>query len=79
MLGGAGDVVEARGRADIEGDQVVADRRMATAKYLASAADLSISLPEAIPTLCTLVTASPFDAAIHDAYGKLHGRNAFEI
>jgi L-alanine-DL-glutamate epimerase-like enolase superfamily enzyme len=24
------------------------------------------------------VTASPFDAAVHDAYGKLHGRNCFQ-
>ncbi|MCX6622417.1 MAG: hypothetical protein NTY38_15400 [Acidobacteria bacterium] len=34
-------------------------------------------LSEPIPKLCTLVTASPFDAAIHDAYGKLHGVNAY--
>src|SRR5262245_28714466 len=27
-------------------------------------------LPEPIPRLCTLVVASPFDAAIHDAFGK---------
>ena len=31
----------------------------------------------AIPKLCTLVTASPIDAAIHDAYGKAHGRNCY--
>ncbi len=30
-----------------------------------------------IPKLCTLVTASPIDAAIHDAYGKVHGRNCW--
>jgi len=30
-----------------------------------------------IPKLCMLVTASPFDAALHDAFGKLVGRNAF--
>jgi len=30
-----------------------------------------------IPKLCTLVTASPFDAALHDAYGKLHRRSAY--
>jgi L-alanine-DL-glutamate epimerase-like enolase superfamily enzyme len=43
--------------------------------YLKAAAEVEIT-PK-IPKLCTLVTASPFDAAIHDAYGKLHGRNAF--
>lgn len=30
-----------------------------------------------IPKLCTLVTASPFDAALHDAFGKLHKRNCY--
>jgi len=43
--------------------------------YLKAASEVAIT-PN-IPKLCTLVTASPFDAAIHDAYGKLHGRNAF--
>ena len=38
--------------------------------YLRAAARLTTEqkLPEPIPKLCTLVTASPFDAAIHDAY-----------
>lgn len=31
----------------------------------------------AMPKLAVLVTASPFDAAIHDAYGKLLGRSGF--
>jgi L-alanine-DL-glutamate epimerase-like enolase superfamily enzyme len=31
-----------------------------------------------IPKLCTLVAASPFDAALHDAFGKLHGLSAYE-
>lgn len=34
-------------------------------------------LDEPIPKLCTLVVASPFDAAIHDAFGKVHGRNVY--
>ncbi|MCC7340853.1 MAG: mandelate racemase/muconate lactonizing enzyme family protein [Bryobacterales bacterium] len=34
-------------------------------------------LEEEIPKLCTLVTTSPFDAALHDAYGKLHGRSVW--
>jgi L-alanine-DL-glutamate epimerase-like enolase superfamily enzyme len=34
-------------------------------------------IPEPIPALCTLVTASAFDAAMHDAYGKLHGLNCY--
>lgn len=35
-------------------------------------------LSEPIPVLCMLVVASPFDAAIHDAYGKLTGRSAYQ-
>jgi L-alanine-DL-glutamate epimerase-like enolase superfamily enzyme len=31
-----------------------------------------------IPKLCTLVVASPFDAAIHDAYGKAFGVSSYE-
>jgi len=47
--------------------------------YLRAAADVSraLALDQPIPKLCTLVVASPFDAAIHDAFGKVHGRNAY--
>jgi len=47
--------------------------------YFQAAADLSaeLKLAEPIPKLCTLVTVSPFDAAIHDAYGKLYGLNCY--
>jgi L-alanine-DL-glutamate epimerase-like enolase superfamily enzyme len=48
-------------------------------EYLKAAADVSreLHLSVPIPKLCTLVTASPFDAALHDAFGRLHNRNAF--
>ncbi len=46
-------------------------------KYLEAADLISRDLAEPIPKLATLVTASPFDAAIHDAFGKLHGRNCY--
>jgi L-alanine-DL-glutamate epimerase-like enolase superfamily enzyme len=44
------------------------------------AADVSqrLHLTEAIPPLCTLVTASAFDAAVHDAFGKVHGLNCYQ-
>jgi L-alanine-DL-glutamate epimerase-like enolase superfamily enzyme len=47
--------------------------------YLDAAVETAreMNLPRPIPKLCTLVTASPFDAAIHDAYGRLHNRNSF--
>jgi L-alanine-DL-glutamate epimerase-like enolase superfamily enzyme len=49
-------------------------------EYLKAAAELTLEqrLAEAIPKLCTLVTASPFDASIHDAFGKLHKRNVYQ-
>ena len=36
-----------------------------------------LKLAEPIPKLATLVTGSPFDAAIHDAFGKVHGVNCY--
>jgi L-alanine-DL-glutamate epimerase-like enolase superfamily enzyme len=48
--------------------------------YLKAAGDISqeMKLLTPIPELCTLVTASPFDAAIHDAFGKVHNRNCYQ-
>jgi L-alanine-DL-glutamate epimerase-like enolase superfamily enzyme len=48
--------------------------------YLKAAAEVSgkLQLAEPIPKLCTLVTASPFDAALHDAFGKIHNRNVYQ-
>ncbi|HUU12948.1 MAG TPA: enolase C-terminal domain-like protein [Terriglobia bacterium] len=47
--------------------------------YLQAAEDVSkeLNLAEPIPKLCTLVTASPFDAALHDAFGKAHTLNCY--
>ena len=36
-----------------------------------------LKLSEPIPILCTLVAASAFDAALHDAFGKAHGLNCY--
>lgn len=48
-------------------------------EYLKAAEELSreLGLKAPIPKLCTQVTASPFDAAVHDAYGKLHGLSCY--
>jgi L-alanine-DL-glutamate epimerase-like enolase superfamily enzyme len=50
-------------------------------EYLRAAAEvtreLQLSVP--VPKLCTIVTASAVDAAIHDAFGKLHGRSSFAV
>jgi L-alanine-DL-glutamate epimerase-like enolase superfamily enzyme len=42
----------------------------------AKAAD-AVDAGEPVPMLCTLVCASPFDAALHDGFGKLHGLNCY--
>lgn len=39
--------------------------------------DAELQLADRIPVLCTLVCASSFDAALHDAFGKVHGLNAY--
>jgi L-alanine-DL-glutamate epimerase-like enolase superfamily enzyme len=48
-------------------------------QYLAAASQASqeLKLDQPIPKLCTLLVASPFDAALHDAFGKVHGRNVY--
>jgi L-alanine-DL-glutamate epimerase-like enolase superfamily enzyme len=48
-------------------------------QFLQASRELSAKLPEPMPTLCTLVTASPFDAALHDAYGRRHNRSAYDL
>jgi L-alanine-DL-glutamate epimerase-like enolase superfamily enzyme len=45
--------------------------------HFRAAEEISRTLPEAIPRLCTLVAASSFDAALHDAFGKVHDRNCY--
>ena len=36
-----------------------------------------LQLSEPVPPLATLVRADPFDAALHDAFGKVHGLNVY--
>lgn len=43
----------------------------------ASKVETELELGETFPRLAALVVASPFDAALHDAYGKVHGRSAY--
>ena len=48
-------------------------------EYIRAAAEVTkeMNLDQPIPKLCTLVTASPFDAAIHDAFAKCHQLNCY--
>lgn len=45
---------------------------------LAAETGADLDLAEPIPKLCTLVTASPIDAALHDAFGKANRINAYD-
>ena len=47
-------------------------------RQLATNVSERLQLADPIPPLCTLVTASAFDAAIHDAFGKAHGLNCYQ-
>src|SRR5579862_5768018 len=50
------------------------DLTLALEPYYEDAAhevEADLQLPEKIPVLCTLVCASSFDAALHDAFGKV--------
>lgn len=50
------------------------------AKAHQTAADRATdSLAETMPVLAQRVVASPIEAAIHDAYGCLHGQNAYNL
>jgi len=48
--------------------------------YLKAADEVTraTKLSQPIPKLATLVVASPFDAAVADAFGKLHGRSTYQ-
>lgn len=52
-----------------------------TSDHATLAADLAgrLSLEEPMPRLAQLVAASPLEAAIHDAYGKSLGENAYNL
>jgi len=43
------------------------------------AVGLRLFLAEHIPRLAMLVCMSPFDAALHDAYGRLHGMSSYDV
>jgi len=48
-------------------------------QFIEATRDVSkeLNLSEPIPMLAALVSGSSFDAAIHDAFGKVHRRNSF--
>jgi L-alanine-DL-glutamate epimerase-like enolase superfamily enzyme len=46
--------------------------------HLAKLVQQKQKLAEPIPVLAQLVAASPLDAALHDAYGRVHAKNCFD-
>jgi len=38
-----------------------------------------LEVEETLPALAQLVAVSPVDAALHDAYGRVHGNNCFDV
>ena len=47
--------------------------------YSTCAQEVTQDLPEGMPQLAQLVSASPLEAAIHDAYGKVHRQSAYNV
>ena len=79
MMALAGEVRAVTAACDEQGHPIDLFRALEP-EYLRVAEDLSTrrKLPVPIPKLCTLVVASAFDAAIHDAYGKAFGVSCYE-
>jgi L-alanine-DL-glutamate epimerase-like enolase superfamily enzyme len=50
-----------------------------TQKLIADAVEQELNLPEPMPPLAILVAVSPFEAAIHDAYGRVHEQNSYNL
>ncbi len=65
---------------DLSGDplqithQIAEDREALAAEF---AKDRNLTEP--IPKLATLLAASPIEAAVHDAFGRAHGKNSFDL
>ncbi len=48
-------------------------------QHLAERTARDLELAEALPHLAQLVAVSPIDAALHDAYGRVHKRSSFDV
>ena len=79
MIDLIGRIAAVMGRCKEPGHPIDLGRTLDPA-YLEEAAAVTRErrLAEPIPHLCTMVAASAFDAALHDAFGKLHGLSSYE-
>lgn len=55
----------------------ITEQFMGEYPHLAKLVQQKQKLPEAMPYLAQLVAASPLDAALHDAYGRVHAKNSY--
>ncbi len=46
---------------------------------IASEATAELGVQDPVPPLAQLVAASPLEAAIHDAFGRVHGQNSYDL
>jgi L-alanine-DL-glutamate epimerase-like enolase superfamily enzyme len=75
----AGKMVKRLGQLDDQAHPVeLAHRFEPVWMHLAEEVTRDLKLAEPIPPLSTLVVASALDAAIHDAYGRIHGRHVYD-
>jgi L-alanine-DL-glutamate epimerase-like enolase superfamily enzyme len=74
----AAEVADLVGNCDRETDPIeLAVRLQPQCLQRADRLSRKMKLKTNIPKLCTLVVISPFDAAIHDACGKINGINSY--
>ena len=57
----------------------ITEQFVAEYPHLAKQVQQKQKLAEPIPYLAQLVAASPLDAALHDAYGRVHGKNSYNV
>lgn len=55
----------------------ITEQFMGEYAHLAKLVQQKQKLPEPMPYLAQLVAASPLDAALHDAYGRVHAKNSY--
>jgi len=74
----AGKIAKSILRDDVAHPVELAHRFEPECFRLAGEVTREMQLADPMPRLSALVVASAFDAAIHDAYGRVHGRHVYE-
>lgn len=79
LLEFADQLVESARGVGLSGDPLQITHKLAGKREsLAAEFARQRGLTEPIPKLATMLVGSPLEAAIHDAYGRAHGRNSFD-